>query len=113
MPLSPRLWLRYMDGNSVIQKEEHKQNFLEQIKSVDPAIKFTVEDTKEDGAIPILHTIFKPEDDHTLSLTVYRKPTHTDQYLQWDSHHHLLAKYSVINTLPHRVQTVCNKPELL
>ena len=34
------------------------------------------------------------------------------QYLQWDSHHHLLVKYSVINTLNHRAKTVCNKPEL-
>ena len=41
------------------------------------------------------------------------KPTHTDQYLQWDSHHHLSAKFSVIHTLSHRASTVCSKPELL
>ena len=49
----------------------------------------------------------------TLSITVYRKPTHTDQYLQCNSHHHLSAKFSVIHTLSHRASTVCNKPELL
>ena len=32
--------------------------------------------------------------------------------LQWDSQHHLSARYSVINTLTHRAKTVCNKPEL-
>ena len=37
---------------------------------------------------------------------------HTDQYLQWDSHHHLSAKYNVI-TLTHRAKTVCSNPELL
>ena len=37
---------------------------------------------------------------------------HTDQYLQWDNHHYLSAKFSVIHTLSHRAQTVCNKPEL-
>ena len=36
-----------------------------------------------------------------------------DQYLQWDSHHHLSAKYSVISTLTNRVKTVCSNPELL
>ena len=45
--------------------------------------------------------------------TVYRKPTHTDQYLQWDSHHHLSAKYITINALTHRAKTVCNKLELI
>ena len=72
-----------------------------------------MEDNKEDGSIPFLDTIVKPEADGTLSITVYRKPTHTDQYLQWDSHHHLSAKYSVIHTLSHRAFTVCSKPELL
>ena len=38
---------------------------------------------------------------------------HTHQYLQWDSHHYLSAKFSVINTLSHRAKTVCSNPELL
>ena len=42
-----------------------------------------------------------------LWITVYQKPTHTDQYLQWDSHHSLSAKYSVMGTLTHRAKTVC------
>ena len=65
---------------------------LQHINIVDPAIKFTVEDNKEDGSIPFLDTIVKPEVDGSLSTTVYRKPAHTDQYLQWDSHHNLSAK---------------------
>ena len=44
---------------------------------------------------------------------MYRKPTHTDQYLQWDSHHNLPAKYSVISILSHIAKTVCSKPDLL
>ena len=68
---------------------------------------------KEDGAILFLDSIGKPEADGNLSITVYRKPTHMDQYLQWDSHHHLSAKFSVINTLTHRAQTVFSNPELL
>ena len=44
---------------------------------------------------------------------MYRKLTHTEQYLQWDSHHHLAARFSVIHTLSNRVQTICSNPELL
>ena len=102
-----------MDDTFVIHKEANKQGFLQHINSVDPAIRFTVEDNKEDGSIPFLDTIVKPEADGSLSISVYRKPTNTDQYLQWDSHHHLSAKFSVIQTLSHRASTMCSNPELL
>ena len=46
-------------------------------------------------------------------IVIYRKPTHTDQYLQWDSHHHLSARFSVIQTLSHRASTMYSNPELL
>ena len=63
--------------------------------------------------IPFLDTLVKPEADNSLSNTMYRKPTHTDQYLQWNSHHNLAAKYCVISTLTHKAKTVCTGPELL
>ena len=72
------MWLRYMDDILVIQKEDQKQTFLEHINSVDLAIQFTVEDNWDDGAIPFLDTIVKPEADGRLSITVYRKPIHMD-----------------------------------
>ena len=112
-PHPPRFWHRYVDDTFVIHKEANNQGFLQHINSVDPAIRFTVEDNKEDGSIPFLDTIVKQQADGTLSITVYRKPTHIDQYLQWDSHHHLSVKFSVIQTLSYRASTVCSKPELL
>ena len=110
---TPRFWHRYVDDTFVIHKEANKQGFLQHINSVDPAIRFTVEDNKEDGSIPFLDTIVKPEVDGSLCITVYRKLKHTDQYLQWGSHHHLSAKFSVIQTLSHRGSTLCSNPELL
>ena len=102
-----------MDDTFVIKKEVNKQNFLQHINSVDLAIQFSVENNKEDGAIPFLDIIVTTGADGKLSIAVYRKPTHMDQYLQWDSHHHhLTAKYSVINTLTHRAKTVSSNPGL-
>ena len=58
-PNAPRFWHRFVDDTFVIHEEVNKQGFLQHINSVDPAIRFTVEDNKEDGSIPFLDTIVK------------------------------------------------------
>ena len=73
--------LRYVDDTWDVQKDGKKQCFIQKINSVDLAIKFTVENNKEDRAFPFLVTTVKPEADGKLSITIYRKPTHTNQYL--------------------------------
>ena len=78
-----------------------------------PAIQFTTEEQRQDGSMPFLDTLVIPQEDGTLTTRVYRKPTNTDQYLQWDSHHNLALKYSVINTLTHRAKAVCSSSKLL
>ena len=49
----PRVWRRYVDDTWVIQ-QEHRQQFLQHINTVDVSIQFTVEEAKEDGSIPFL-----------------------------------------------------------
>ena len=109
----PRIWKRYVDDIFVIQHQSHKEDFFRHINSVDPSIQFSMEESKEDGSIPFLDTIIKPQPGGTFTIGVYRKPTRTDLYLPWDSHHSLSAKYSVINTLSHRAKTICSTPKLL
>ena len=109
----PRWWKRFVDDTFVILKKDHKEEFLQHINSVDPSIQFTTEEQKEDGSIPFLYILVTPQEDGTLTSKVYSKPAHTDQYLQWDSHHNLACKYSVINTLTHRAKAVCSNCQLL
>ena len=109
----PRMWKRYVDDTCVILDSARKEEFLKHVNSLDPHIQFTSEDAKPDGSIPFLDTIVMPQPNGSLKTTVYRKPTHTDMYLHWDSYHHLSAKFSVINTLRHRAKTVCSNSQLL
>ena len=108
----PSLWRRFVDDTFVVI-ESRKEEFLYHISNLDPHIQFTTEDAKPDGSLPFLDTLVHKQPDNSLSTSVYRKPTHTDLYLQWDSHHHLSAKYSVINTLRDRAKTVCSNHHLL
>ena len=76
-------------------------------------MQFTAENTRADGSMYFLDTLVLPQADESLLTTVYRKPTHTNQYLQWDSHHAISAKYSVISTLFHMAKDVCSTKQLL
>ena len=66
-----------------------------------------MEDPKENGSIPLLDTLLSLGPYNTLTTSVYRKPTHTDQYLYWGSNHNLLARYGIYITLTHRALVVC------
>ena len=112
-PHPPYLWKRFVDDTFMIIESSQKNEFLEHINSIDKHIQFTAEDQRSDGAMPFLDILTTPGKDGSLSTFVFRKPTHTDLYLQWDSHHTLTSKYSVIGTLQYRAQIICSNPQLL
>ena len=72
----PRLWNRYVGDTFVILQQSQKEEFLQHSNSVDPSIKFTTEEPKDDGSMPFLDTLVTPKDDGTLATCVYGKPTH-------------------------------------
>ena len=112
-PSPPVLWKRYVDDTFTIIHKQDKDSFLEHLNNIHPNIKFTSEETRPDGAILFLDILITPKDDGSLLTSVYRKPTHTDLYLQWDSHHTIPSKYSVVGTLYHRAKTICSNQEML
>ena len=111
-PNPPSMWLRFVDDTFVINKAEHSRDLLQHINNQDPHIQFTVEPTQQ-GSLPFLDTLVTIQPENTLSTSVYRKPTHTDQYLHWDSNHHITAKHSVYSTLAHRAKTVSSTQDSL
>ena len=91
----------------------YKEEFFQHINTVDTSIQFTVEEARPEGSIPFMDILITPQADGTFTTKVYRKPTHTDRYLQWDIHHNLAAKHSVINTLTQKARIICSTPQLL
>ena len=76
-------------------------------------IQFSSEEPRRDGSMPFLDILVTPKEDGKFSISVYRKPTYADLYLQWDSHHTIPSKYSVVGTIYHRAKTICSSPQLL
>ena len=102
-----------MNDTFVIIQKEKEDSFFNHINNIDNKIQFTKEASRSDGSMPFLDTLVTINGDGSLNTKVYRKPTHTDLYLQWDSHHSIAAKYSVINTLHHRAKAVSSNNQLL
>ena len=112
-PHPPLFWRRFVDDTFTILHSSQKISFLEHLNSIDEYIQFTSEEASDDGSISFLDVLIIPDEEGNLKTTVYRKPTHMDLYLQWDSNHTVLSKYSVEDSLQHRASTICSNKELL
>ena len=109
----PSCWFRYMDDTFTIWSHGHEEldKFLQHINSINPKIQFTME-KEVDGKISFLDVLVSRKSDGKLDHQVYRKPTHTDRYLHFQSNHHPKQKRGVIKTLIDRAKHICNQPHL-
>ena len=108
----PRFWVRYVDDVLAIIPKGQVQQLNEHLNTMDHTgnIKFTNESMEEDH-IPFLDADAMLLPDGSLTTKVYRKATHTNQYLSFESHHPTTHKLSVVRTLLDRCETLVMGPE--
>ncbi len=109
----PKLYLRYVDDTFVIwdKTRGEQADFLHSLNSQHPDIILT-EELESDRSLAFLDvTIKRPLFDsesqqvlEPLQISVYRKPTHTDRYLQFGSSHPLSLKRNLFHGLWLRAQ---------
>ena len=109
--IRPRLWKRYVDDVLAVLPKNAISRFKEHLNAIDHtgSIKFTHEEMS-DNHIPFLDADIHVRSDNTIKFKVYRKATHTNQYLSFQSHHHISHKLSVVRTLVDRAESVVTDP---
>ena len=103
--VKPRIWKRYVDDTLCIVRKGEVDKLLDHQNSVRPSIQFIVE-VEKDGSLPFLDTLIKRKSDGSLDITMYRKTTHTDRYLHFNSHHSPHVKRGLIKCLSNRASSI-------
>ena len=104
----PAVWTRYVDDTFVIWQHGDNElaRFQRHLNQQSPSIQFTIEREKE-GRIAFLDVLVSKDGDR-LSTTVYRKPTHTDRYIPFQSHHPPRVLTGVMREMQNRALQVCD-----
>ena len=105
----PKIWKRYVHNSFCIIGKDDISAFHGTLNSIDKNISFTIE-TECNGKISFLDTLVSRKNG-VIVVDVYRKPTHTDRYLDFNSHHNNLHKASTASTLLHRALNLPNSSE--
>ena len=107
----PKVQERFVEEVYSIITRTHLENFFHQIDNLHQNIKFNMEE-ESNGEVAFLDTLLK-QNNGEISVLVYRKPTHTDQYLHYSSHHQTSCKESVVSSLFNRAYSIItNKDDL-
>ena len=111
-PCMPKVWKRYADDTFIILSRDKVDIFLQRVNSQQPTIRLTME-TETNKTIPFLNTLVTRDSNGYLSTSVYRKPTHTDQYLAYDSHHPQSVKHGIVKCLCDISKHLITKPSVI
>ena len=108
----PTIWKRYVDDTFTILDRGNVDDFLQHLNNQQPSIRFTME-TENNNKLAFLDSAVSREPDGRLTTSVYRKPTHTDQYLAYDSHHPQSVKRGIVKCLYERAKRLVTKPSVI
>ena len=94
---SPKVWERFFDDVYSVLQRNDLENIFHHINNLHQSNKFTT-DEENNGEQGFLDTLLK-RNKGKVSLSVYRRPTHTEQYLHYSSHYQTSCKVSVASSL--------------
>ena len=101
-----KFYIRFVDDTLVLAKPEHFQCIQDKLNSFNSQLKFTSE-------MFVDHVHFLDISITPNSTTVYRKETHTGQYVHYSSFEPRFTKLSWVRSLIYRAHRICSNEQLL
>ena len=96
----PKVWEGFVDELYFIVKRTHLEKMFHHISNFHQNFMFTMEE-ESNGSLAFLDTLLKWYNGE-IPVFVYRKSTHTDQYLHYSSYQQTSCKESVVSSLFNR-----------
>ena len=103
----PKVWERFANDLYSILKRMHLENFFQHINNLHQNLMFTMEE-ESNGELAFLDTLLN-RNNGKIAVLVYRKPTHTDQYLNYSSYHQISCKESVASSFFNRAYSIITR----
>ena len=99
-----------MDDVICLVHTGNAKKLQQHVNTVHPTVSIIfMREDEENNSMPFLDAKFTRKDDGSVKSTVYRKKTHTDQYLNFESHHPKHQKLGVVRTLMNRCETITSE----
>ena len=98
---TPRVWYRFVDDVISVVKKHDVQGLLQHLNKQHGRIQFTME-MENSGSLPFIDIRIARQPQGELTKEVYQKPTHTNRYVPFSSHHPVSMMSSVVACLANR-----------
>jgi hypothetical protein len=109
LKIFPKVWIRYVDDIFCFMKKNTIDWMLVILNQRYNTIKFTHE-VEDNETLCFLDTQIKRVDKKR-TFNIYRKPKATSRYIPIESHHSILHKSAVFNSMIHRRVTIPLSPD--
>ena len=102
--LKPSMWLRHVDDTFILwPHKENVQILLDHVKTIRLSIQVTME-KEQDNQLPFLDEL-ETRTEQGFRSSMYRKPTFTGQYFNFNYYHPYTVKKGIVRCLQHRAKT--------
>ncbi len=104
-------WWRYVDDVFCILPKEESDDIdriVVDLNSVHPSIRFTYEKESIEGNLAFLQVQSTLNSEGRYDTSIFRKETHTNLYVRWDSAHPESQKIGIFTTLVHQAMKLCS-----